>query len=150
MQNCFLTDMACTLLWHFYWRVSYASILFSVQEAELLTLVNNTFHQPFTMLWPTDKALSSLPENMQKWLYHKEHRGKLAAYLKGHMIRDTQVSSTTKCTYLSVSILSWIWCGQSNRSLPPWWKHCSRRRRRHFGGVMTVFSFCESKLKLFI
>ncbi|XP_066469618.1 stabilin-1 [Tiliqua scincoides] len=63
-------------------------------DAEILSLVNNTFHQPFTMLWPTDEALSSLPENMQKWLYHKEHRDKLAAYLKGHMIRDTQFSAS--------------------------------------------------------
>ncbi|KAJ6667712.1 hypothetical protein lerEdw1_016033 [Lerista edwardsae] len=64
------------------------------EEAELLTLVNNSFHQPFTMLWPTDEALSSLPENMQKWLYHKEHRGKLAAYIKGHMIRTTQIAAS--------------------------------------------------------
>ncbi|KAH0630043.1 hypothetical protein JD844_012626 [Phrynosoma platyrhinos] len=59
-------------------------------EAGLLNVVNNTFHQPFTMLWPTDTAFNSLPTNMQKWLYHKEHRSKLVAYLKGHMIRDMQ------------------------------------------------------------
>uniref|UniRef100_A0A670IMJ0 Stabilin 1 n=1 Tax=Podarcis muralis TaxID=64176 RepID=A0A670IMJ0_PODMU len=57
--------------------------------AGLLNLVNSTLHQPFTMLWPTDAAFNSLPEDMQKWLYHREHRSKLAAYLKGHMIRDT-------------------------------------------------------------
>ncbi|XP_062977667.1 stabilin-1 [Elgaria multicarinata webbii] len=62
-----------------------------LKEAGLLNMVNNTFHQPFTMLWPTDAAFNSLPMDMQKWLYHKDHRSKLAAYLKGHMIRNMQV-----------------------------------------------------------
>ncbi|XP_053233528.1 stabilin-1 isoform X1 [Podarcis raffonei] len=64
-------------------------------EAGLLNLVNSTLHQPFTMLWPTDAAFNSLPEDMQKWLYHREHRSKLAAYLKGHMIRDTLLSGSS-------------------------------------------------------
>ncbi|XP_053156108.1 stabilin-1 [Hemicordylus capensis] len=72
-------------------------------EAGLLPLVNETIHQPLTMLWPTDAAFNSLPENMQKWLYHKEHRSKLAAYLKGHMIRDMQVTAS-KLTELGGSV----------------------------------------------
>ncbi|XP_061473966.1 stabilin-1 [Rhineura floridana] len=63
-------------------------------EAGLLSLVNNTLHQPFTMLWPTDSAFNSLPKDMQKWLYHREHRSKLADYLKGHMIRDMRLSAS--------------------------------------------------------
>lgn len=59
-------------------------------------MVNNTFHQPFTMLWPTDAAFNSLPAEMQRWLYHKDHRSKLTAYLKGHMIRDIKVNPRLK------------------------------------------------------
>ncbi|KAG8128276.1 hypothetical protein E2320_015139 [Naja naja] len=71
-----------------------------LKEEGLLHLVNNTLHQPFTMLWPTDAAFNSLPAEMQKWLYHKEHRSKLSAYLRGHMIRDTKVLAS-KLTELS-------------------------------------------------
>ncbi|KAM3848234.1 stabilin-1 [Vipera latastei] len=71
-----------------------------LKEAGLLNLVNNTLHQPFTMLWPTDAAFNSLPAEMQKWLYHKDHRSKLVAYLKGHMIRDIKVLAS-KLTELS-------------------------------------------------
>uniref|UniRef100_A0A8C3P8H3 Stabilin 1 n=1 Tax=Chrysemys picta bellii TaxID=8478 RepID=A0A8C3P8H3_CHRPI len=60
-------------------------------NAELLSLVNNSAHRPFTMLWPTDAVFNALPEKMQTWLYSKDHRDKLAAYLKMHMIRDTKV-----------------------------------------------------------
>ncbi|XP_044307442.1 stabilin-1 [Varanus komodoensis] len=62
-----------------------------LKEAGLLSVVNNTLHQPFTMLWPTDAAFNSLPLDMQKWLYHKDHRSKLAAYLKGHIIREKKL-----------------------------------------------------------
>ncbi|XP_060621848.2 stabilin-1 [Anolis sagrei] len=62
-----------------------------LNETGLLNVVNNIFHQPFTMLWPTDAAFNSLPTKMKMWLYHKEHQSKLVAYLKGHMIRDTKM-----------------------------------------------------------
>uniref|UniRef100_A0A8C3Q0S8 Stabilin 1 n=1 Tax=Chrysolophus pictus TaxID=9089 RepID=A0A8C3Q0S8_CHRPC len=58
----------------------------------LLPLVSNPLHRPFTMLWPTDAAFNALPEKRQQWLYHREHRGKLASYLKAHMIRGTKVN----------------------------------------------------------
>uniref|UniRef100_A0A452HVZ6 Uncharacterized protein n=1 Tax=Gopherus agassizii TaxID=38772 RepID=A0A452HVZ6_9SAUR len=60
-------------------------------NAELLSLVNNSAHRPFTMLWPTDAVFNALPKKMQSWLYNKDHRDKLAAYLKMHMIRDMKV-----------------------------------------------------------
>ncbi|XP_013922233.1 PREDICTED: stabilin-1-like [Thamnophis sirtalis] len=71
-----------------------------LKETGLLNLVNNTLHQPFTMLWPTDEAFNSLPAEMQQWLYHKDHRSKLSAYLKGHMVRDIKVLAS-KLTELS-------------------------------------------------
>lgn len=65
------------------------------QDAELLPLVSDPLHIPFTMLWPTDAAFNALSEERQKWLYHREHRDVLASYLKAHMIRDTKVNMTT-------------------------------------------------------
>ncbi|XP_048347256.1 stabilin-1 isoform X3 [Sphaerodactylus townsendi] len=62
-----------------------------LEEAGLLPLINEPTHQPFTMFWPTDAAFNSLPEDRKNWLYHKEHRSKLAAYLKQLMIRSVQV-----------------------------------------------------------
>uniref|UniRef100_A0A8C4UB24 Stabilin 1 n=1 Tax=Falco tinnunculus TaxID=100819 RepID=A0A8C4UB24_FALTI len=62
-----------------------------LQDAELLPLVNDPLHRPFTMLWPTDAAFNALSEKRQKWLYRREHRDVLASYLKAHMIRDTKI-----------------------------------------------------------
>ncbi|XP_034295185.1 stabilin-1 isoform X2 [Pantherophis guttatus] len=78
----------------------YKTYSWLLKEAGLLNMVNDTLHQPFTMLWPTDAAFNSLPAEMQKWLYHKDHRSKLSAYLKGHMIRDIKVLAS-KLTELS-------------------------------------------------
>uniref|UniRef100_A0A8C5T943 Stabilin 1 n=1 Tax=Malurus cyaneus samueli TaxID=2593467 RepID=A0A8C5T943_9PASS len=65
--------------------------LCSGQDAELLPLLSDPVHRPFTLLWPTDAAFNALPENRQKFLYRREHRDVLASYLKAHMIRDTKV-----------------------------------------------------------
>lgn len=64
------------------------------QDAELLPLISNPLHRPFTMLWPTDAAFNALPEKRQEWLYRREHRDMLASYLKAHMIRDMKVNVT--------------------------------------------------------
>lgn len=65
------------------------------QDAELLPLVSDPRHRPFTMLWPTDAAFNALSEKRQRWLYRREHRDVLASYLKAHMIRDMKVKVTT-------------------------------------------------------
>ncbi|KAM8930744.1 stabilin-1 [Pelodytes ibericus] len=62
-----------------------------LQDSKLLSLVNDKVHQPFTMLWPTDQAWASLPEERKNWLYHEAHRDKLVAYLKVHMIRSIKI-----------------------------------------------------------
>lgn len=64
------------------------------QDAELLPLISDPLHRPFTMLWPTDAAFNALSEKRQKWLYRREHRDVLASYLKAHMIRDAKVNGT--------------------------------------------------------
>ncbi|XP_045688009.1 stabilin-1 isoform X3 [Phyllostomus hastatus] len=56
----------------------------------LLPLLQDASHRPFTMLWPTDSALRALSPDRQAWLYHEDHRGKLAAILRGHIIRNVE------------------------------------------------------------
>ena len=45
------------------------------------------------MLWPTDSALRALSPDRQAWLYHEDHRDKLAAILRGHIIRNIEVGA---------------------------------------------------------
>ncbi|XP_059735491.1 stabilin-1 isoform X1 [Bos taurus] len=61
-----------------------------VTMAGLLPLLQDSSHRPLTMLWPTDSALQALPPDRQVWLYHKDHRDKLAAILRGHVIRNVE------------------------------------------------------------
>uniref|UniRef100_A0A803V4B8 Stabilin 1 n=1 Tax=Ficedula albicollis TaxID=59894 RepID=A0A803V4B8_FICAL len=63
------------------------------QDAELLPLLGDPAHRPFTLLWPTDAAFRALPESRQRFLYRREHRDVLASLLKAHMIRDTKVKA---------------------------------------------------------
>ncbi|KAG9337058.1 hypothetical protein JZ751_029826 [Albula glossodonta] len=71
---------------------AYGYTIFSklLQTANLMSMVQNHLHHPLTMLWPTDEVFNSLPEERKKWLYSEDHRDKLAAYLKAHIIRDTK------------------------------------------------------------
>uniref|UniRef100_A0A3Q3KH89 Stabilin 1 n=1 Tax=Monopterus albus TaxID=43700 RepID=A0A3Q3KH89_MONAL len=59
-----------------------------VQDAGLLPLLQMPIHQPFTMFWPTDDALNSLPAERQHWLSNPDHQEKLAAIVKAHIIRN--------------------------------------------------------------
>uniref|UniRef100_A0A8C5JVW3 Stabilin 1 n=1 Tax=Jaculus jaculus TaxID=51337 RepID=A0A8C5JVW3_JACJA len=61
-----------------------------VTVAGLLPMLQDASHWPFTMLWPTDSALQALPPDRQAWLYHEDHREKLAAILRGHMVRNIE------------------------------------------------------------
>ncbi|KAB1264264.1 Stabilin-1 [Camelus dromedarius] len=61
-----------------------------VTMAGLLPLLRDSSHRPLTMLWPTDSALRALPPDRQVWLYHEDHRDKLAAILRGHVIRNIE------------------------------------------------------------
>lgn len=57
----------------------------------MLNLVESSIHQPLTMLWPSDAALSSLSEERQHWLYSLDHRDKLTAIIKAHIISNIKV-----------------------------------------------------------
>ncbi|XP_012920874.1 stabilin-1 isoform X2 [Heterocephalus glaber] len=61
-----------------------------VKVAGLLPMLQDVSHRPLTMLWPTDSALQALPLDRQAWLYHEDHRDKLAAILRGHVIRNVE------------------------------------------------------------
>ncbi|XP_034353974.1 stabilin-1 isoform X2 [Arvicanthis niloticus] len=58
--------------------------------AGLLPMLQDASHRPFTMLWPTDSALQALSPERKNWLYHEDHRDKLAAILRGHVIRNIE------------------------------------------------------------
>ncbi|XP_060766911.1 stabilin-1 isoform X5 [Neoarius graeffei] len=59
-----------------------------LQKANLMTMLQHTAFHPFTIFWPTDKAVSSLPQEQKNWLYSEDHLDKLQAYLKFHIVRD--------------------------------------------------------------
>ncbi|XP_032893181.1 stabilin-1 isoform X2 [Amblyraja radiata] len=61
-----------------------------IKETNLLPLIEDPIHKPFTMMWPTDKAFNSLPKERKDWLFSKKNRHNLVEYLKFHMIRDSK------------------------------------------------------------
>lgn len=62
------------------------------EDTNLVTLVENKVLQPFTMFWPSDEALNALSAERKTWLYSEDHRDKLEAFMKAHMVRDIAVS----------------------------------------------------------
>lgn len=62
-----------------------------LQDAELMHVVKHAPFYPFTMFWPTDDVFNRLPEDRKRWLYSEDHRDKLQAYLKAHIVRDQSV-----------------------------------------------------------
>lgn len=73
-------------------------------------------HQPFTMLWPTDAALSSLPAERQRWLSSPDHRDQLVALVEAHVIRNAKVC-------LCVCVL-WYMKGRQNTHFNRKWRTC--------------------------
>ncbi|KAM7006971.1 LOW QUALITY PROTEIN: stabilin-1 [Tautogolabrus adspersus] len=62
-----------------------------VEDAGLIPVLENKIHQPFTMFWPTNQALDSLPAERQRWLSSPDHQDQLAATVKAHIIRNSKV-----------------------------------------------------------
>ncbi|KAI4884210.1 hypothetical protein NFI96_012855 [Prochilodus magdalenae] len=71
---------------------AYGYTVFSklLRQADLINMVQHVPFYPFTMFWPTDKAFNSLPAEQKNWLYSEDHRDKLQAYIKVHIVRDQQ------------------------------------------------------------
>ncbi|XP_036616197.1 stabilin-2 isoform X1 [Trichosurus vulpecula] len=68
--------------------LKFSSIL---QDAGLLSVINDPIHKPVTLFWPTDKALEALPQEQQDFLFGKDNKDKLKDYLKFHIIRDSKI-----------------------------------------------------------
>uniref|UniRef100_A0A8C8DBY5 Stabilin 1 n=1 Tax=Oryzias sinensis TaxID=183150 RepID=A0A8C8DBY5_9TELE len=68
------------------------------EDAGLLPVLQMNTHQPFTMFWPTDKALASLPAERQQWLSSPDHLEQLAATVKAHVVLSklTGINQPTK------------------------------------------------------
>uniref|UniRef100_UPI003AAC7902 stabilin-1-like n=1 Tax=Centroberyx gerrardi TaxID=166262 RepID=UPI003AAC7902 len=64
--------------------------------AGILPLLLMSIHQPFTMFWPTDEALSSLPADRQRWLSSPDHREQVAATIKGHIVRNVKLMGVSQ------------------------------------------------------
>ncbi|XP_061796458.2 stabilin-1 isoform X2 [Nerophis lumbriciformis] len=62
-----------------------------VERAGLLPVLQMSIHQPFTMFWPTDQALGSLPPERQRWLSSPDHQEQLAATVKAHIVRNSKI-----------------------------------------------------------
>lgn len=62
-----------------------------MQDAGLLPVLQMSIHQPFTVFWPTDEALNSLPAERQHWLSSPDHQEQLAAVVKAHIVRSSRV-----------------------------------------------------------
>ncbi|XP_058486832.1 stabilin-1 [Solea solea] len=67
-----------------------------LEDAGLLPMVQMPIHQPFTMFWPTDAAIDSLPAERQRWLSSPDHQEQLASTVKAHIIRNTRVMGVSK------------------------------------------------------
>lgn len=74
-----------------HYSINVMSVSSSKQDAELMHVVQHQPFYPFTMFWPTDDVFNRLPEDRKTWLYSEDHRDKLQAYLKAHIVRDQRV-----------------------------------------------------------
>ncbi|XP_030584921.1 stabilin-1 [Archocentrus centrarchus] len=72
-----------------------------IEDAGLLPVLKMPIHQPFTVFWPTDKALESLPAERQRWLSNPDHLDQLAATVKAHIIRNSRVMGIAQPTKFS-------------------------------------------------
>ncbi|XP_013870779.1 stabilin-1 [Austrofundulus limnaeus] len=73
-----------------------------IEDAGLLPVLQMSIHQPFTVFWPTDTALASLPAERQRWLSSPDHQDQLAATVKAHIVRNaklTGIGQPTKSTW---------------------------------------------------
>ncbi|XP_034387920.1 stabilin-1 isoform X4 [Cyclopterus lumpus] len=62
-----------------------------VEDVGLLPMLQMSIHQPFTMFWPTDEALNSMPAERQQWLSSPDHRDQVASLVKAHIIRNARL-----------------------------------------------------------
>uniref|UniRef100_A0A8C7U1Y1 Stabilin 2 n=1 Tax=Oncorhynchus mykiss TaxID=8022 RepID=A0A8C7U1Y1_ONCMY len=66
-------------------------LCFSLQDTDVMAMVNDPLHQPVTLFLPSDRAMAALPQEQKDFLYNTQNRGHLLEYLKYHILRDTKV-----------------------------------------------------------
>ncbi|XP_049588894.1 stabilin-1 isoform X3 [Syngnathus scovelli] len=88
-----VTKMNFTAAAQFY---GYSGFYQLIERAGLLPVLQSSIHQPFTMFWPSDRALSSLPPERQRWLSSPDHQEELAATVKAHIIRSARVMGISR------------------------------------------------------
>ncbi|XP_061542786.1 stabilin-1 isoform X4 [Phycodurus eques] len=71
------------------------------QRAGLLPALRSSIHRPFTMFWPSERALGSLPPERRRWLFSPDHQEELAATVKAHIIRSAKVLGVSQPTKYS-------------------------------------------------
>ncbi|KAM4587188.1 stabilin-1 [Odontesthes bonariensis] len=62
-----------------------------IEDAGMLPVLQMSIHQPFTIFWPTNKALESLQAERQHWLANLDHQEQLAAIVKAHIVRNSRL-----------------------------------------------------------
>ncbi|XP_070693552.1 stabilin-1 [Pempheris klunzingeri] len=67
-----------------------------IEDAGLLPVLQMSIHQPYTMFWPTDKALNALPAERQRWLSSPDHQDQLAAIVRAHIIRNSKLMGVSQ------------------------------------------------------
>ncbi|XP_024125650.1 stabilin-1 isoform X1 [Oryzias melastigma] len=90
-----VTEMNFTTAAVFY---GYTRFYKLIEDADLLPVLQMSTNQPFTVFWPTDRALAALPAERQQWLSSHDHLEQLAATVKAHIVLSklTGISQPTK------------------------------------------------------
>ena len=57
----------------------------------MLDAPSNRYYQPFTMFWPTDKAVSRIPADIKQRIVSGNYTDQLRSMLKYHMISKIKV-----------------------------------------------------------
>ncbi|XP_053319635.1 stabilin-2 [Spea bombifrons] len=72
----------------------YGTMIQLIQDTDLMSLIDDPIHRPVTIFLPTDNTLRNLSKEQHDFLFNNENKDKLAQYLKYHIIRDEQISSS--------------------------------------------------------
>ncbi|KAM4583486.1 stabilin-1 [Fundulus diaphanus] len=67
-----------------------------IEFTGVLPVLQMSIHQPFTIFWPTDKVLESLPLERQLWLAHPDHQDRLVATVKAHIVRNSRLTGVSQ------------------------------------------------------
>ncbi|XP_029947461.1 stabilin-1 [Salarias fasciatus] len=81
-------SMNLTTAASFYGYSRFSTLL---EESGVLPLLDMSIHQPYTVFWPTNEALDSMPAQRWRWLTSPDNNEQLAAIVKAHIIRSYKI-----------------------------------------------------------